>query len=365
MSSISEDISKRRVILLFYREFERDSFLKYDRYLKRIVRPLYNLTHNRQKKTGFGVSFELLKRALERQGWLVRVNDYALARRYPEYPVGLIGFPSILEGWNLPNPAILGPSLFDHPMLAPTLMEDSRFRVYVVLAKWTYDMFYPVYGDKCARWFAGIDVDEWQDTRPLKKDIDFLIYDKIRWNHDDLAAQLVQPILDAVTRRGLRARLIRYKYHDHRTYKRILERSHAMIFLCEHETQGLAYQEALASNVPILAWDNGYWLDPLWKQFSAAMIPASSVPFFSPGCGERFSGLDDFDSALHRFLDRLPAYQPREYVSSHLSLRQSAETYAQLYFSFPRDNGNNKVESLSGAEIGYQDRQNVLGMKHG
>jgi hypothetical protein len=350
MSSVFEHPSKGSMILLFYQEFERDSFFKHDRYLKRMVRPLYNLTHSRQKKTGFGVSFELLKRALQREGWLVRVNDYALARRYPKYPVGLVGFPSILKGWNLPNPAILGPSLFDHPMLAPTLMEDSRFRLYVVLAKWTYDMFYPVYGNRCAQWFAGIDVDEWPDTFPLKKDIDLLIYDKIRWNHDDLTAQFVQPIIDTVKRRGLRAQVIRYKYHDHGMYKRFLERSHAMIFLCEHETQGLAYQEALASNVPILAWDNGYWLDPLWKQFSATMIPASSVPFFSPNCGERFSGLDDFDSALHRFLDRLPAYRPRQYVISHLSLRESAETYAQLYFSISRDNGNNNEEILSAAE---------------
>ena len=35
-----------------------------------------------------------------------------------------------------------------------------------------------------------------------------------------------------------------------------------MIFLVEHETQGIAYQEAMACDVPILAWDQGNWLDP-------------------------------------------------------------------------------------------------------
>ena len=202
MPSFSKHIAKRRVILLFYKEFERDTFFKYDRYLKRVVRPFYNLTHHRQKQTGFAVSFELLKSALEKCGYNVRVNDYALARRYPEYPVGLVGFPVVLEGWNLPNPAILGPSLYDHPMLAPRLMEDPRFRIYLVLGEWTYKMFHPVYGDRCVCWHAGIDTDDWADTSSCTKDIDFLIYDKIRWNHDELNAKLVQPIQERLNRRN-------------------------------------------------------------------------------------------------------------------------------------------------------------------
>ena len=149
--SLERAIAGRKLILLFYKEFEKDKFFMYDRYLKRVVRPIYDLTHTRQKKTGFGVSFELLKQALEKQGWLVRINDHVLARKHPEYPVGLVGFPTVLEGWNLPNPAILGPCLFDHPKLAPHLLEDPRFRIYLVFAQWMYDMFRPVYGDACVK----------------------------------------------------------------------------------------------------------------------------------------------------------------------------------------------------------------------
>ena len=332
-SSLERAIADRKLILLFYKEFEKDTFFRYDRYLKRVVRPIYNLTHTRQKKTGFGVSFELLKQALEKQGLLVRINDYAVARRHPEYPVGLVGFPTVLEGWNLPNPAILGPSLFDHPMLAPHLMEDPRFRIYLVLAQWMYDMFRPIYGDACVRWYAGIDTDEWIDTSSHAKDVDFLVYDKIRWSHETLAVELLQPILDVLARRGLRTQVIRYKHHDHKTYRRLLERSRAMIFVCEHETQGLAYQEALASNVPVLAWDNGYWLDPLWKKVSSMMIPASTVPFFSAECGDRFVDFAGFEPALGRFLNRMPLFQPRRYVLENLSMRRSSEIYSKAYFS--------------------------------
>jgi hypothetical protein len=338
-------IAERRAILLFFRKFEQDKFVKYDRYLKRIVRPFYELMHRRQKKTGFAVSFHLLVRALTKSGWIVYVNDRALARKNPHYPVGLVGFPSILEGWDLPNPAILGPSLYDHPLLAPHLMEDPRFRKYLVLAPWTDDMFRPVYGDACVRWYAGIDTDEWEDASGCPKDIDFLIYDKIRWDHDALAAKLLNPIHATLKTKGFRTDVIRYGYHDHATYKQLLKRSRAMIFLCEHETQGLAYQEALASNVPVLAWDNGYWLDPLWKRVSASPIPASSVPFFSAECGERFAGFDEFQYALKTFLDCMDCYKPRRFVVNSLSWQKSAEIYYRAYFSVT-ENRNHEGKSF-------------------
>jgi hypothetical protein len=337
VKSAEEDLARRKLVLLFYKEFEKDKFVKYDRYLKRVVRPLYNLLHHRQKKTGFGVWFELLRRALERSGFRVRVNDHALARKHPDYPVGLVGFPMLLDGWNLPNPALLGPALYDHPSLAPRLMEDARFRTYLVTSQWTYDMFHPVYGDACVRWHAGIDTEEWPDTRSHEKDIDFLIYDKIRWDHDKLARELLDPVRTAIERRGFRTETVRYKFHDHHSYRRLLRRSRALVFLCEHETQGMAYQEALASNVPVLAWDNGYWLDPLWRRVSDRMIPASSVPFFSAECGERFTDLAQFEATLSTFLERLPSLRPRQYVIENLSLDRSAEIYSREYFALMAD----------------------------
>lgn len=336
MSVLENELSDRKVVLLFYKEAERDTLFKNDRYLKRAVRPLYNLLHRRRKKTGFRVSLDLLKLALQRQGFLVRVNDYATARKYPDYPVGLVGYPVLLEGWKLPNPALLGSALYDHPMLAPGLLEDSRFRKYLLPSQWTYDMFHPYYGDACAQWFAGIDTTQWPDTSANPKDIDFLIYDKIMWDRGRQESALLQPICQELERRGFRTEVIRYKHHDHPTYRRLLARSRAMIFLCEHESQGLAYQEALASNVPVLAWDNGIWLDPLARRFGTTAIAASSVPYFSADCGERFGDWAGFEAALQCFLDRLPLLRPRDYVCENLSMTRSAEIYAGYYFSLLR-----------------------------
>jgi hypothetical protein len=326
-------LRQNKTILLYYKETEFDKFFKYDRYLKPFVRPLYNLMHRRRKTTGAQVSFDLLVHALKQQGWHVRINDFASARRNPHYPVGLVGGPELVENWTLPNPAILGLAMYDHPMLAPKLMDDPRFKAYLLASPWIYYMYRQYYGSKCAQWYAGIDTEQWPDTSGYPKDIDFLIYDKIRWNYDELEASLLRPIEQRLRQRGFRIETLRYLRHDHKTYREMLERSRAMIFLCEHEAQGLAYQEAMASNVPILAWDNGFWLDPLWKRFSITMIPASSVPYFSAECGERFADLPGFEPALDRFIDRMAEFKPRKYVCENLSLKRSAEIYASYYFS--------------------------------
>jgi len=335
MSKISSETQKlldKKTVLLFYKEYEADKFIKYDRYLKRLLRPLYHKLHHRQKKTGFAVSFELMREALANAGYDVHVNDYKTAKWNPSYPVGLVGFPTLLDGWTLPNPAILGPSLYDHPSLKPDLFSDQRYKKYTTLAPWTLDMYSSVYGDKCFSWFAGINPKDWPDLSHERKEYDFLIYDKVRWDHDAYETSLINPILKELDARKLSYRMVRYKMHDHETFKKLMAGARGFLFLCEHETQGLAYQEAMASGLPILAWDRGYWADPLWKKFSSSAPSASSVPFFSSTCGEKFKGTEDFGSALDKFMAKRATYKPRDYVMRDLDPKVSAKIYADQYF---------------------------------
>jgi hypothetical protein len=334
MLSHKNTVKPGNSLLLFYKEYEADKFVKYDRYLKRVLRPVYNLLHHRQKKTGFAVSFDLMCRALGRAGYDVRVNDYRRARANPSYPVGLVGFPILLDGWQLSNPAILGPSLYDHPMLAPKLFDDARFKKLAVLAPWTQDIFAPVYGEhRCFKWFAGLDLQEWPDLSLEPKDFDFLIYDKIRWDHDLHAHELIEPITRVLDAKRLSYRIVRYKMHDHTTFRASLTRARNFLFLCEHETQGIAYQEAMATGAPVLAWDPGTLVDPIWKKFSDKPPATSSVPFFAPECGEKFRNMSDFGEALDRFLCNRSSYTPRDFVARELDPEVSAKIYADQYFS--------------------------------
>jgi glycosyltransferase involved in cell wall biosynthesis len=322
-------LTLERDVLLFFEDYDHDTFWRNDRRIRRVLRKTYHaLRRERPKVTGFEVWFLLLRKALERVGRRVHVNAHRLAARHPDFPIGVCGYPHGLEGWKLPNPAVLGPGMFDHPSLYPHLLRDSRFRLYVTTCDWNHAMFAPVYGeDRCVHWHAGIDLDEWPNLSDGPKDIDVLVYDKVRWHRDELEKTLIQPALDALRQRGLEVSVIRYGRYDHAGYRKLLGRSRSLFFLCEHETQGMAYQEAMASGLPVIAWDPGTWVDPQASRYDSKPIPACSVPFFDATCGERFARFDQFEETFERFWTQRGAYAPREFVRRRLSLAESAELY--------------------------------------
>lgn len=330
-------------VLLFYKDFEKDSFFAGDRYIKRILRPIYNAFKKTQKVSGFYVWYQLLIKSLELQGYNVHLNNYRLAKKNPDYPVGLVGYPHLLNDWSLPNPAVLGPCLHDHPLEAPRIMEDSRFKFYMLTSQWIIDMFKPYYGECVVFWYAGMDVSKWANTQTHEKTYDILIYDKVRWNREKYEGELINPIKSYLRNQGLKYTIIRYGRYDHQAYRDALSQSKAMIFLCEHETQGMAYQEALTSNLPVLAWDNGYWLDPRRPKFDPNPIPATSVPYFSPQCGEKFTDIANFPETFDKFWASIDSYEPRKFIERELSFAGSAELYMKYYHSAAKTNLANKL----------------------
>lgn len=311
------DLKKGKDILLFYEKHRWDYV---ENYSKRTI-------------SGFYSWYTLLVRALKENGYNVYENDYELARANPTYPIGLVGTPVCVLNWALSNPAILGPSMYDHPSQNPKLMQDERFKYYILTCEWIRDVFSKTYGDSCVLWHAGISTDEWVDVRSHAKSIDVLIYDKIRWERKKTAKLFLEPIEKYLQYKKITYDVLRYGDITHEEYKKLLSKSKAMIFLCEHETQGIAYQEALASNVPIIAWDHGWWTDPVWQAYSDIPIPATSVPLFSPECGEKFKMISDFPEIFEKFWSNLDKYNPRQFIQNKVSFRKSAETYCKYYFS--------------------------------
>ncbi len=304
-------------ILLFYEKHKWDYV---ENYSKRTI-------------SGFYAWYTLLVRALKENGYRVYENNYELARANPSYPVGLVGTPLCIPKWDLPNPVILGPSMYDHPSQNPTLMQDNRFKYYLLTCDWLKNVFSKVYGNKCVLWHAGISTDEWVDVKDHKKTIDVLIYDKIRWERKKTTPLLLDPIKKFLEEKNLSYSVLRYGDITHEVYKDLLSESRAMVFLCEHETQGIAYQEALTSNIPIIAWDHGWWTDPVWPAYSETPIQATSVPLFSPECGEKFKMIADFPKTFEKFWSKLESYNPRQFVQREVSFKKSADTYCRYYFN--------------------------------
>jgi hypothetical protein len=100
-----------------------------------------------------------------------------------------------------------------------------------------------------------------------------------------------------------------------------------MVYFCEHESQGIALQEAMSMNIPVFAWDQGKWLDPNRFGWGEMDTPASTVPYFDERCGSKFQDLGAFYEGFEGFWKNVTGdkYAPREYVLENLTLEKSAQ----------------------------------------
>jgi glycosyltransferase involved in cell wall biosynthesis len=220
-----------------------------------------------------------------------------------------------------------------HPSEWPTLCEDYPVKRYLQHSQWANDVYRPYFGDRCGIWPVGIDTEAWTPNFGHGKDIDLLIYDKVMWNRDVVSPPLYAVIRNLASRRNLVVETVTYGRYGEHEYRSLLARSKAMIFLCEHESQGLAYQECMSSGVPVLAWDQGCCLDPNRFAWGQPNIAATSVPYFDERCGERFAGAEDLEEKLSVFIEKIKAsaYRPRDFVMENLTLKGCAAQFLSFF----------------------------------
>jgi glycosyltransferase involved in cell wall biosynthesis len=275
---------------------------------------------------------------LRRKGVDYSFNKHSMTKSRPDkiisFGLGRKGVEGIARG--TPVIAAVG---FPRPREFPELCEQYNVRKFLYHSNWILDYARSdgVYPDEVfALWHAGIDTDEWIPA-PLgtRKDIDVLIYNKIRFDKDARNRDLLAPIKAALRDRELTVDEIRYPGYLIGEYREKVTRAKSMVFVCEHETQGLAYQECLSSGVPIIAWDQGYYLDPNQTDGASRAVPASSVPFFDRRCGATFVDAGDFTSKFDTFFESVlrGQFRPREFILENLTIATSTDRMLSIYNS--------------------------------
>ena len=83
----------------------------------------------------------------------------------------------------------------------------------------------------------------------------------------------------------------------------------------------------MSYDIPIIAWDLKTWEDqgPDWS------VPATSVPYWSDECGERFFKYEDLEETFRRFYSRIDEYNPRKYVEENLSYKASVDKLLEIF----------------------------------
>jgi len=316
---------------IFYSEPDPDRWFKYDRYPRRILR---RLIRGQQRPGGVAMVAINLMKGFDLLKIPYRFNDFRYIKKHADEIACIIGKPHMVLERKWKNPILFGAGVYSHPVECPDLfVKYPHIKKILVPGKWMQDMFQPYYNEKVVSWPVGIDTETWTESVKKNSKTDFLIYDKVRWEHDKYQTELIDPICRTLEARSLSYQFIRYGNYEPSALLEKTRQTKAVIFLCEHETQGLAYQQILATNTPILAWDRGgYWQDPSYYP-GIKFGPVSSVPYWDERCGLKFSSKADFEKQLNAFLADADLYRPREYILENLTLEKCAMAYLNIYRS--------------------------------
>jgi hypothetical protein len=312
-------------IHLYFRTIPaKDRFFKGDRHLIRIIKTLLG----RNKTSGVKKVFINLCKGFDNLKIDYDVNLPFEKIKVGEAVVVLGEGKYALQGYRQPNPVIAGIGLMTHPSEWPELFTEYPVAKYLQHSHWAVDIYIPYYGiDKCELWPAGIDTKKWVPATQSPKKFDVLVYNKIMWDKPANNSSLKEPILNKLKELDLSYTEINYGGYSEGEYFKLLNQCRSMIFLCEHESQGFACCEALSMNVPVFAWDQGFFLDPNRFMWNAPVIPATSVPFFDDWCGMRFRDFEDFEKRIGNFWDGVKRndFKPRDYILENLTLEHSAQ----------------------------------------
>jgi glycosyltransferase involved in cell wall biosynthesis len=317
------------MILNLFFEDKDDRWFRGDRHVRRILR---RLLVGKPKMNGQLRVFLNLCAGLDRLGIRYRVNDYNYIQKHPDELACIIGRSFVLDRIKWKNPILLGVAIYNHPLDDPNLFKRLPVKSMLVPCEW--------YADMCRKdwpsveaWPVGIDTDAWAPSSE-QKTIDVLLYDKIRWERERYVPKLLEPIRARLQAEGRSYIEVRYGKYDEDDYQAALARCRSMIFLCEHESQGLACQQALSSGVPIFAWDRGgAWQDPDYFPHKVRYEGSvSSVPYWDARCGMKFTGSDGFEADWQEFWSRSAtgAFKPRDYILDNLTLEKQALHYYEI-----------------------------------
>jgi hypothetical protein len=228
---------------------------------------------------------------------------------------------------------IAGPNLVVLPDEFDGILAAPEIDCVVTPSAWVsrvYESVRPSLVGRIAEWVVGVDQGFWHPSALAYdgQQRGLLVYQKIRQLRN---MAIVESVTEEMQRRGLSFQVLAYGKYTPSQYRSLLQKSRAMIFLSESESQGIALFEAWACDVPTLVWNRKTW------ESGSRTFAASSAPYLCAACGLDFQTASSFSVRLDDFLDRMPMFNPRRVILESFTLESSARVYARLLWGEVND----------------------------
>ena len=219
------------------------------------------------------------------------------------------------------NTCVIGPQFWPFDSYGKFLIGNPNYYNKIIApSRWVKDLFVNkllLPSNKVGVWAAPIKAPDISE----KQSIDCLIYYKNR------PIEHLEKVKSFLSTKKFNYLELNYGGYSQNDFKDALSKVRFCIIIDNTESQGIAIQEMMAVGKPLLVWDVKEW-DYMGDEYK---IPASSVPYWSDDCGEKFYYEDEFEFAFQKFYDRIDRYNSKNLFNSQLSYKISMKKLFSLF----------------------------------
>lgn len=212
---------------------------------------------------------------------------------------------------------LAGPNLVEFPSDARDLLCAEEVDFCITPGPLTCRIYVedcPELAGRCFPWPAGVDTRYWIPSAEKANGRSILFYDKRSQGRTDA----MEPYVALVEAKGYQVSILRYGSYLREEYRDRLQRSHLLIGFTAAESQGIAWAEAWAADIPTLMWrkDRHSFDHPRSRGRTFATSPA---PHLTEATGRFFSNRDEFSRVFADWESGCLKFAPREWVLGNMS----------------------------------------------
>jgi len=204
-----------------------------------------------------------------------------------------------------------GPNIVVFSSDADSILASPEVDAVITPCSWVIDLYVednPTLEGRCFPWPAGVDIDYWKPAANQERK-QILIFDK--QNKGPVGP--IEPYADYLRGRGYPVQILQYGNFTHDEYLHALQHSRLMVGFVTDESQGIAWAEAWATDVPTLIWRNGT------GYYRGRNYACSTAPYLCDSNGLFFDNLDDFSKQFTRWEESASCFTPRDWTISNMS----------------------------------------------
>ena len=218
------------------------------------------------------------------------------------------------------NNCFIGPQLWPFDNYGKFLIENPSYcNKIIVPSECVKNLLLLKFGvneSKVSVWPVGIK----ESNLNINVKYDCLLYSKRR------NVEEISKAIDFLESKNLSYNVISYGAYSESDFELMTCQSRFCFLVNGSESQGIAVQEMMSSNVPLFVWDVSEWND----QGEEYKVPCSSVPYWDETCGEKFYHENEMEETFSKFCDKISSYRPREFVEKNLSYKRSIEILMEI-----------------------------------